>query len=143
MQIGEHAVLISHGDIYCTDDVNYQKIRQQLRAPNWQQQFLQQALVVRKEQVRAWRKQSQEAQKGAAEYLLDVNQDSISQWFEKTGATRMVHGHTHRPGCYLSADQKLRYVLPDWDYDEAPLRGGYLSIEDDQWALSLNSNYPK
>lgn len=36
--------LLSHGDLLCVDDVDYQRFRVQARSPAWQQQFLSQPL---------------------------------------------------------------------------------------------------
>jgi len=46
--------------------------------------------------------------------------------FLATGARRLIHGHTHRPGRHaIEVDGKRceRWVLPDW-YG----RGGYLQV---------------
>ncbi|MGH8814368.1 MAG: hypothetical protein ACREXO_20320, partial [Advenella sp.] len=43
----------------------------------------------------------------------------------------LVHGHTHKPKCHQFEDhgtQRCRWVLPDWEWDHPPFRGGYLSI---------------
>ena len=39
--------LLSHGDLLCVDDVDYQRFRVQARSPAWQQQFLSQPLATR------------------------------------------------------------------------------------------------
>jgi UDP-2,3-diacylglucosamine hydrolase len=57
---------------------------------------------------------------------MDVNDDAVREALRRSGATRLIHGHTHRPGRHrLDVDgRKLeRWVLPDW-YGE----GGYLEI---------------
>jgi UDP-2,3-diacylglucosamine hydrolase len=40
----------------------------------------------------------------------------------------MIHGHTHRPATHQS-DTGIRHVLPDWDLDHAPQRGGWLAAD--------------
>jgi UDP-2,3-diacylglucosamine hydrolase len=42
----------------------------------------------------------------------------------------MIHGHTHRPALHR-VDGKLRYVLPDWEPEATPPRGGWIAIGDD------------
>lgn len=62
--------------------------------------------------------------------IMDVNEAAVREAFRRYGVTRMVHGHTHRPGVHrLDVDGKRceRFVLPDW-YG----RGGYLEIAQDK-----------
>jgi UDP-2,3-diacylglucosamine hydrolase len=60
---------------------------------------------------------------------MDVNADAVSQLFSASGASRMIHGHTHRPACHdyvMFGRQTHRWVLPAWD--DAP---GYLRVDAD------------
>jgi UDP-2,3-diacylglucosamine hydrolase len=53
--------------------------------------------------------------------------------------TRLIHGHTHRPATHrftLDGADAERWVLPDWDLDAAPARGGYLAIRDGRWNVT-------
>jgi UDP-2,3-diacylglucosamine hydrolase len=57
----------------------------------------------------------------------------------KTGVTRLIHGHTHRPATHrftLDGSDAERWVLPDWDLDATPARGGYLEIRGGQWRVN-------
>jgi UDP-2,3-diacylglucosamine hydrolase len=57
---------------------------------------------------------------------MDVNDAAVAQAMRAHALTRLVHGHTHRPGRHaLTIDGRPteRWVLPDW-YG----RGGYLEI---------------
>ncbi len=57
---------------------------------------------------------------------MDVNAAAVRNAFQAHGVTRLVHGHTHRPGRHaLEVDGRAceRWVLPDW---YGP--GGYLEI---------------
>jgi UDP-2,3-diacylglucosamine hydrolase len=42
----------------------------------------------------------------------------------------MIHGHTHRPALHV-VDGKRRYVLPDWEPEAVPPRGGWIAVADD------------
>ncbi|HEX5538342.1 MAG TPA: UDP-2,3-diacylglucosamine diphosphatase, partial [Methylophilaceae bacterium] len=53
-------VLLSHGDALCTDDIDYQAFRQQVREPAWQQQFMQLPLAARKAQIESLRLRSEQ-----------------------------------------------------------------------------------
>lgn len=58
---------------------------------------------------------------------MDVTPEAITQLFEQTDATVMIHGHTHRPALHVQGALR-RYVLPDWDVDGASKRGGSLAL---------------
>ena len=45
-----------------------------------------------------------------------------------TNADTILHGHTHRPALHVDAG-KRRFVLPDWELDEAPERGGWIAVD--------------
>jgi UDP-2,3-diacylglucosamine hydrolase len=47
------------------------------------------------------------------EDIMDVNQDAVLQAFRECGASRLIHGHTHRPARH-DTDAGERIVLGDW-----------------------------
>lgn len=116
-------VLISHGDSLCTDDVEYQAFRSQVRDPAWQQAFLDQPLAARKAFAEQARTESKEATANKAMAIMDVNQAAVSRFLEEHGQSRLLHGHTHRPARHsLSSGESAskpedawRLVLGDWD----------------------------
>ena len=59
---------------------------------------------------------------------MDVAPAAVQALFEQTGAMVIVHGHTHRPAMH-EVDGRVRYVLPDWELDAEPLRGGWLELD--------------
>eukprot|EP01032_Pedospumella_encystans_P037357 gene37356-biopygen31073 len=61
---------------------------------------------------------------------MDVTPQAIADIFEQTGASVMIHGHTHRPALHEVAG-KRRYVLPDWEPESVPPRGGWIAIAAD------------
>jgi UDP-2,3-diacylglucosamine hydrolase len=129
---GGNPVVLSHGDAQCTDDAAYMRFREQVRSIAWQEQFLSQPLPARKQIIEGMRQQSKEALRDKPAEIMDVNEDAIAQLFKGTGARLMIHGHTHRPAHHLYGDgvgDRARYVLPDWDCDTAPARGGWVSID--------------
>jgi UDP-2,3-diacylglucosamine hydrolase len=126
---GKRVVLV-HGDAQCTDDRDYQAFRAQVRQPAWQAAFVAQPLEKRKAIIAGMREGSRAAQQGKAMEIMDVNAEAIDALFASTGAEIMVHGHTHRPALHRHA-HGLRYVLPDWDGDAEPARGGWLALGTD------------
>ena len=118
--------LLSHGDTLCTDDVRYQAFREQVRSPDWQQQFLQQPLEVRKAQIEALRERSEQEKSHKAEDIMDVNAEAVRALLRSHDYPELlIHGHTHRPALHeLKVDGHAcqRWVLGDWDDHGSCLR---------------------
>ena len=70
-------LLLSHGDALCTDDVDYQKFRRQVRDPAWQQAFLARGISERRAFADQARQQSKQATADKAAGIMDVNQDAV------------------------------------------------------------------
>ena len=120
--------LLMHGDTLCTDDADYQRWRRTARSTEWQSEFLGKALAERRRLVRGLREKSREVIRAKPAEIMDVNDDAVREALRRHGASRLVHGHTHRPGHHvLEVDGRRceRWVLPDW-YGA----GGYLAIAD-------------
>jgi len=111
-------LLLSHGDALCTADTAYQQVRQVLRDPAWQADFLARPLPARQAAARAMRAQSQAQQAELAPgAYADVDATLATQWLVDAGANTLVHGHTHRPGSETWPGGYTRHVLSDWDLD--------------------------
>ena len=132
--IAGHSLVLTHGDAQCTDDHAYIKFRAQVRQPEWQKHFLSMPLAQRKAIIADMRSGSREAQRSKSYEIMDVNAEAIASLYEATGAMTMIHGHTHRPGIHemhANGGKCVRYVLPDWDCDTDPARGGWLALNAD------------
>ena len=118
VQVGFDHILLSHGDMWCTLDPEYQQFRATLRSPDVQRQILGEKLEHRI------------ALAGGLRNHVVVNDvaRSVRQYRTKI----IIHGHTHRPAhhTHVNEDSRFdRWVLPDWDFENGRSRGGYLSFE--------------
>ncbi len=127
IEIAGGKILLVHGDAQCTDDVAYMAFRAQVRDPSWQRTFLAKTLAERKAIIEGMREGSRAAQKEKSMEIMDVNLFEIERLYSGYGVTRMIHGHTHRPGVHQTAGG-VRYVLPDWDCDTDLPRGGWITV---------------
>jgi UDP-2,3-diacylglucosamine hydrolase len=126
--IGGRRVVLVHGDAQCTGDLKYMAFRAQVRDPAWQGQFLAMPLAQRKAIIAGLREGSRAAHTEKSYEIMDVTPDAISALHRSSGADTIIHGHTHRPA--LHQDGALRrYVLPDWELDAEPARGGWIAID--------------
>ena len=127
-------ITLAHGDAQCTDDTAYMAFRAQVRQAAWQQQFLGMPLAQRKAIIEGVRQNSKDANKEKSYEIMDVNAEAIRGVYDQTGTQTLIHGHTHRPALHVDesgAAKRLRYVLPDWEYDVEPARGGWMSLTSD------------
>ena len=109
------ALLVTHGDALCVDDVPYQLFRQQVRDPAYQAQFLAQPLEARLAIAAKMRAASRATRDEPVTYA-DVDAAMARAWLAEAGTDTMIHGHTHRPGSQ-ALDGWTRHVLTDWDLD--------------------------
>jgi UDP-2,3-diacylglucosamine hydrolase len=123
-------VLLVHGDAECTGDPDYMAFRAQVRDPAWQAQFLAMPLARRKAIIAGLREGSRSAHAEKSHEIMDVAPEAVAALHRAGGADTIIHGHTHRPALHQDAGSGLRrFVLPDWELDEAPLRGGWIAID--------------
>ena len=129
-------VLLSHGDAWCTDDRAYQRFRAEVRSIDWQTAFLAKPLAERLAIARAMREQSERNK--LTQSISDVTDSTVSEALASSGANRVIHGHTHRPGVYALSSAALagqppaqRWVLPDWLTQAG--RGGFLRVDQTGW----------
>ena len=118
VDVGGTATLLMHGDTVCTDDIAYQQFRQMVRTPEWQKNFLARPLPERRAEVEDLRRRSTAAIQGKTAAIMGANADAIRTALTTHGCTRLIHGHTHRPGCepiQLDSGSAERWVLSDWD----------------------------
>ena len=113
--------LLSHGDVFCTEDLPYQELRSIVRKPAWQQRFLSLPLATRRELASAARAGSKAHTERQIPVLMDVNPDAVTRAMQATGARRLIHGHTHRPAIHqfkVDGVAAERVVLAPW-YESA------------------------
>ncbi len=114
LEIFGKRTLLMHGDQLCTDDIQYQKARQQLRHPEMIQQLLAKPLDERRILAQQYRQMSGEATSLLADDIMDVNPQTVLEIMLKYQAKRLIHGHTHRQDIHMLEDLKQRIVLGAW-----------------------------
>lgn len=109
--------LLSHGDVFCTEDTSYQQLRSIVRKPGWQQRFLALPLDARRTLASAARAGSKAHTERTVPVIMDVNSEAVVRAFRATGARRLIHGHTHRPAIHpgvVDGVDTERVVLAPW-----------------------------
>ncbi|MEI7456160.1 MAG: UDP-2,3-diacylglucosamine diphosphatase [Nitrosomonadales bacterium] len=110
--------LLSHGDLLCTDDVEYQNFRIQVHSSEFQNAFLAKPLAARKAYIEQLRVHSASEKQIKSSAIMDVNDEAVASLLREHHYPRLIHGHTHRPGRHQhTVDGHVceRLVLGDWD----------------------------
>jgi UDP-2,3-diacylglucosamine hydrolase len=118
-------VLLTHGDLLCTDDTRYMALRSELRSPNWQRDFLARPLDERRQIASDLRQLSATEIAAKDEYIMDVNQAAVERTMRDHDVTLLMHGHTHRPAVHrfeLGGRPAARIVLGAWYHDPSIVR---------------------
>lgn len=117
--------LLMHGDMLCSDDVQYLEFRKTVRAAQWQQEFLAKPLEERDSIVRSLREESQKQTKQKPQEIMDVTQSTVEEYMRNHACLQLIHGHTHRPAIHefnLDGKPARRIVLGDWYEQGSVLR---------------------
>ena len=124
---GGQRTVLSHGDLLCLDDGDYQRFRVQARSAAWQQEFLSKPLAERRTLARGIRQESESRKQSGAPYA-DVDGPAAIAWLRAANAPTLIHGHTHRPANHALAPGLQRVVLSDWDAAAQPPRAEVLRM---------------
>ncbi len=117
IQIGGEPTLLMHGDLLCTQDLDYQRLRRRLRNPLVQWLFLRRSLLRRQMIAESYRRLSASATIEKPAAIMDVEQKTVEHYLRRYQARRLIHGHTHRPGDHpflLDGQPVQRLVLAEW-----------------------------
>lgn len=138
-------IVLTHGDMLCTDDERYMAFRRWTRKWWIQRLFLALPLRLRLRVARklrhdseAGRTQSEHTPVHLADHAPpdahaphdygDVAPSAVRAMLLETGAQGMIHGHTHRPALHDTAEG-FRWVLTDWDLDGRHPRASVLAVD--------------
>ncbi|WP_428240378.1 UDP-2,3-diacylglucosamine diphosphatase [Gynuella sp.] len=127
--------LLSHGDIFCTDDIAYQRLRSILRSKTVL--FLANALPYSirhfvAQRIRSGSRQRQQKEYEHTQMRADINIQAIESTLNQYCAKLVIHGHTHKPGLHDHSNNCHRMVLGDWSAD-----GGIFARLQDNQLLQL------
>jgi UDP-2,3-diacylglucosamine hydrolase len=118
-------VLLTHGDLLCTDDTRYMTLRAELRSPAWQRDFLARSLDERRQIASDLRQLSATEIAAKDDYIMDVNQAAVERTMRDHDVALLLHGHTHRPAVHrfdLDGRPAARIVLGAWYHDPSVVR---------------------
>ena len=118
-------IALSHGDDFCTKDLEYIEFKKEVRSQTWQKQFLQKTLDERLKIASNMRDASENSNHKKDMAIMDVTPSAVNEFCSKHGIDLLIHGHTHRPNTHQT-DAGTRIVLGDWN------KTGWCFMLDDQ-----------
>ncbi len=129
--------LLMHGDTLCTDDTAYQSFRSRVRRPFILALLRRLPRALRHRMARQARAGSVSAKANKPATIMDVNTDEVVRVMREQQASRLIHGHTHRPAQHahtVEGRECERWVLPDW-YTQ----WGYVACDSTGCALKIDT----
>lgn len=134
---GTNRILLSHGDVFCTLDKDYQMMKRILRNPvllfilkripiSWRYKI--------KEKLELESSKSFNTKPAATYHVVD---DTVRKIATKHNANIVIHGHTHQPDRYVIDNlsrEIIRFEIPDWA-DRPP--GGYVLLDNDSIKIHI------
>lgn len=124
IDLAGNSILLTHGDLLCTDDLPYQAFRAKSRTDEWRRNVLSKPLLLRLLAARWYRFRSFLHKRKKTREIMDVNQQTVIEVMQKHGCLTLIHGHTHRPARHVfnvGNQTAQRFVLAEWKADGAEL----------------------
>lgn len=110
------SVLLTHGDLLCTDDKAYLRYRAIVRHPWVLQGYY---YLPRSAQQWLGEKIRTYSQQSNFKHITDINLDTLKKYFKQYQVSTIIHGHTHLPAMHLLRHEQSwqwHYVLSDWEH---------------------------
>jgi UDP-2,3-diacylglucosamine hydrolase len=114
LPLNNTSVLLTHGDEYCLEDIEYQAFRKIVRSTIWQEKILSLPLEQRLALAAQLRNDSKSMAAEKSISIMDVTESAVGDSLNLLHSKTVIHGHTHRPEVHKVHDY-LRCVLGDWD----------------------------
>ena len=96
LNLGNTRVLITHGDLLCTDDIDYQKFRKFIRNKITLKIFNLLNNNIKTKVASYLRSKSRKITSQKPDNIMDVNYDTVLSFYKKFKTNIIIHGHTHR-----------------------------------------------
>jgi UDP-2,3-diacylglucosamine hydrolase len=139
LTLGKYNVLLSHGDVFCTLDKPYQRMKLVLQNKYVVFLLSKLPLKIRYMIKNKLEKSSQDSYNKATPDKYNVVDNSIIKYCLKYNCNIVIHGHTHNPGLYEMVYNNLiikRYEIPNWHGKKI---GGYVEFIDNDFKINVSN----
>ena len=138
LNFGDKKILLTHGDLLCTDDKIYQFYRIIAQHPITKYFFSKFSKSYRNHIAQKLRQNSKRYQKQQPMAKLDATDMGVKKMIKKTVAQVLIHGHVHRANHFkhvLGNRTVDRYVLGTWHKT-----GSYIELHKDSVSIKCFEN---
>lgn len=126
INIKNKSIVLSHGDLLCTNDRLYTTYRKIVQSKFIRSIFLSLPYKLRNKLAdyvrQKSKKRNHKLRTATIKDIYDVNQDEVKKLIDKFNATLLIHGHTHKQ---LTSSNRI--VLGEW----LPTKSSILKITND------------
>jgi UDP-2,3-diacylglucosamine hydrolase len=112
-------LLLSHGDLFCSEDRRYQQMRSCFRHALFVRVAHSLPLGIKRFFLRFIQYISKSDKQRKTSNSMDVSQPFLSSLLSDYGVDSVIHGHTHQPKHHIKSAKQAydRLVLGSWDKD--------------------------
>ncbi|MFT5132634.1 MAG: UDP-2,3-diacylglucosamine hydrolase [Gammaproteobacteria bacterium] len=117
IELDGEKVLLSHGDIFCSKDLGYQRYRRFMETGFTRYVFPRLPYALRIKLSHGLRPLIKKSSIKKSKDIIDVEQVTVERAMLEYGVQQLIHGHTHRPDVHrfqLNGLAATRTVLSDW-----------------------------
>ena len=117
IELDGEQVLLSHGDIFCSKDIGYQRFRCFMESGFTRYVFPRLPYSVRIKLSHGLRPLIRKSSIKKPKEIIDVEQNTLEQAMIDCDVQQLIHVHTHRPDVHklqLNGETATRIVLNDW-----------------------------
>ena len=111
-------ILLSHGDIFCTDDTSYQRLKTVIQNKWIKKAFLKLPFAYRTFIAKKLRLKSSKSTRKKPSPMMNACQQTILSYLQKHKANTCIHGHVHKLSHTLpNVEQNIELaVLDSWEH---------------------------
>ena len=124
IELDGEKILLSHGDIFCSNDIGYQRYRCFMETGFTRFVFPRLPYALRIKLSHGLRPLIKKSSNKKSKEIIDVDQSTVEQAMLDSDVLHLIHGHTHRPDVHqflLKGQNATRTVLSDWYVNDSVL----------------------
>lgn len=111
------STLLMHGDLLCTDDIDYLNFRKLVHMPWLRPLWHFIPMFIRRKIIKKVQLSSRSKTQYKSENIIDANIKTVTDTMSEYKVKCLIHGHTHRPQIHniiVDSEPAQRLVLGDW-----------------------------
>lgn len=117
LNISGQKIYLTHGDLLCSNDKNYQVLRKVIQHQLTKKIFMQLPLKIRQVIANKTRKVSTKSNKNKKQIYFQIDNDKAKEIIKEHNINFIIHGHIHQSCTTVYPNNSKRVSLQDWRRD--------------------------